>query len=267
MNPLSKNWIIWSIGVILILLAGLFLVDYFTRASKTAQEQREIIAALKVQVADADAEKARLVALADDRERKANEFGAIAAQALAKVGAMDARVKALDKRLEALGPMKPATDTAAIPSDAPALAKRFQLAGLPPINVDPPANSGELAFNLNVARPMLGLVEDGKEYPKALESIGVLAEQNGTLKDQTKALSFTVGALQGESSELRGALTASKGALAECEKSGAAKDGIIGAKDEILKQTVKDAVKTKWRWGIKGATGGALVGALIVLLL
>jgi hypothetical protein len=110
---------------------------------------------------------------------------------------------------------------------------------------------------------MLGLIQDGKQYPEALTRIDALG-QEVTLHEQKESdLTTAVTDQTKRGDSLDTALTDSKAAESDCEQAGAQKDIVIAAD----KAQIKDAKKQRITWGAIGAAAGTAFGVLLHLLL
>jgi hypothetical protein len=234
--------IAYAAGAVAVLLAVALVYQAGKSSQKVAQAQAEIVAYTKankdLKAQKVAAEKAAAVAL-----DQANEWKARAEKD-------EAALKVAKAKLAALPPTHPPTALPSVPADQQTLATAFAAEGFPPILAGP-----NLAWPLDLSRPMYALVKDGKEYPAAIEKIGALEEVAQDLavakEDQTRRAD------------------ALESALGNCQTAGQAANSIITNDEKIISD--KDKIITqekrgKVRWGVMGMILGWLGKVLVAAL-
>ena len=182
-----------------------------------------------------------------------------AAKNLADKRAQD--LKVIQAKLAALPAQPPATNPTTLPDEPVALCAAFTAEGFPPANQD-----GRISFGLDLARPMLGFIHDGKLYPQALERIAVLNDEVTVMGDQTAALSLAANAANARAETMSSAYNASKEAEEVCvaetkhlQQAVQETEAQVRAKDKEL-----SAEKPKkWIWGGVGTALGWIVKMLL----
>jgi chromosome segregation ATPase len=251
MTTLTK-FILGLVAVLLVcVIAGAALTSYQRGTDTEIQKLREQVGAAQAGEAAAKAQVQAAVA-------QSNEWKAQAAAAVARMATLEGRMKGVEAKLAAMGPVAPPTALESLPTAAPAIAKALTDAGVPAAPLTPAV--GELGVGLSApsAQKALGLVVDGLNYPKALARVEAMQEDLD-LKDQDIAEAKT--ALADKEKEVQAKQVAiDKGAeaLVECDKGSAAKDALVVKTNDLLKAERPK----KWFWGL----GGAALTALVILL-
>ena len=248
---------------IIAILAGAFallLVWALVRghiASQKVAEQAQIAAVATQKAAALEAQKVVADKARDAAQADAQGYKADAENFLALSNAKDVSIAKLKAKIAAMGAQAPVTNPAKLPADAKDLASAFTTEGFQPTEVGP-----TMGWPLVMAPPMLGLIQDGKQYPEALARIDALG-QEVTLHEQKETdLAAAVNDQTKRGDSLDGALTDSKTAESDCEQAGQQKDIVIAADKTIIKQEKKQ----KTVWGVISGVAGTVFGILIHLL-
>jgi hypothetical protein len=216
------------------------------------------IQALRQQVGEAKATAAMWETKSKEEAARGQEWRQTADTALARMGALEGRLKGVEAKLAAMGTQAPVTPTEGLPREAQAIAQAMTKAGVPAQAIQPPV--GELAVGLSApsAQKGLGLIIDGTNYPSALSRIEVLTEEGAILAQQKADAIAAEAARREEATQFEAALHAEEQAKAACETGSAAKDKLVDEANAMLKAERPK----KWFWGI----GGAALTALVFLL-
>lgn len=260
MNTTAKA-IVAIAGLTIAAFAGNGLLNHLQgKANERIQALEDALTASKVREAQHETERKHLEEKAKQADTRSDEWKAQTQAAIARVAKLEGRMKQIETKLADLGPAKPPTDAQSLPGDAVGIAARITTEGLPAR-----AEAEAVAMDAPVARAALGLIIDGKEYPKALERTGLLEEQVGNLKGQRAELEVAVANQEKATNEAKAAYQTQVQATAEAigerdeaKAQAGLKDGVIKEKDALLKAEAKK----KWFWG-----GGGIGIALLVLLL
>lgn len=257
-----------TITKIVAILAGIAIAVLVTAKIVGARAEHNLfvahgqITAAKVEAAQSKKEKEQAQKAAQDRAQEGQEWHQAADKAVARAGQLEGRLKAAEAKLDEMGPAKPVTDPTTLPSDTTGLVAAFTVEGFRPTLGAPPA---ALAFTPAQGQPMLGLIKDGREYPKALERTAAFKEEVGALQEQKGALAEAVGAKAKEADANRAAYETEKSATEAATRESAAKDAIIAATNQEVE--AKDALykaekPKKWIWGGAGVALAILVAIL-----
>jgi hypothetical protein len=227
-------------------------------ASVDAAKQAGIAALATQKAAQFEAQKVSADKDRDIAKSDADGYKSDAENFLALSHAKDATIATLKAKIAAMGAQKPVTNPSSLPTDAQSLAADFTTEGFPPSEI-----GATMGWPLTMAPSMLGLIQDGKQYPEALTRIDALG-QEVTLHEQKEAdLTTAVTDQTKRGDSLDTALASSKVAESDCEQAGAQKDIVIAAD----KAQIKDAKKQRITWGAIGAAAGTAFGVLLHLLL
>jgi hypothetical protein len=245
---------------ILVGIACALVVLALSGAAITAMQRRdgEQIQKLREELGKAKADAQKEHERAQVEAKRGEEWRATAQVALDRVGRLEGRLKGVEAKLAALGPQPPATAPESLPVEVAAIAKAMTDAGVKAAPLAPPVGPLEIGMAGADARHGLGLILDGKNYPEALERIGLLEETVDTLKEQKAGLQDAVEAKTQEAASNLAAYEAESRSRASAEGAVLLQEQIIHEKDALLR---KERAK-KWVWGGSGA--GI---ALLVLLL
>ena len=217
-------------------IVGLCLYAANAMASKDIDKAKQREAALPQQV--------------DDLQKGKTAALNTAAAFKAKSDALETSLTEARRLNAAMEPQPPVHN----PNDAPTatadLAKAFASEGFPPV-----VEMDALKWTTADARPMLPLIQDGKNYPLALERIGNLESQTNILSAQKDDLGKANEALQTANGLAEGQITALQGVHAEDGK-------IIGG----LETKVKVEKGKGWFKGGIGIAIGYAIKALLVAL-
>lgn len=260
MNAAAKT-VAALLGLTVAAFAGNALLNHLqANTNAKIQALEDALTASKVREAQHEAARKNLEEKAKAADTRSEEWKAQAQAALARVSRLEGRMKQIETKLADLGPAKPPTDAQNLPGDAVGIAARITTEGLPAR-----AEGEDVEMAAPVAQTALGLIIDGKEYPKALERTGLLEEQVGNLQGQKAELLEAVESQEKATAEAQAAYQTQVEATAEAigerdeaKAQAGIKDGIIQEKDALLRAESKK----KWFWG-----GGGIGLALLVLLL
>lgn len=252
----NREKIITTLAVAFALLLVWALVRG-NNASVDAAKQAGIATAATQKAAQFEAQKVAADKDRDAAQTTAEGYKADAENFLALSMAKDSDIAKLKAKIAAMGAQKPVTNPSSLPTDAKGLAAAFTTEGFPPSEVGP-----TMGFPLVMAPPMLGLIQDGKQYPEALTRIDALG-QEVTLHEQKETdLASAMDNQTKRGDSLDSALADSKTAESDCEQAGAQKDIVIAAD----KAEIKDVKKQRTTWGAIGAAAGTILGVLLHLL-
>ena len=251
MTTLTK----FILGLVAFLLVCVVAGTALTQFQRGKEKE---IQALRQQIGEAKATAAMWETKSKEEAARGQEWRQTADTALARVGALEGRLKGVEAKLAAMGPQAPVTPTEGLPREAQAIAQAMTKAGVPAQAIQPPV--GELAVGLSApsAQKGLGLIIDGTNYPSALSRIEVLTEEGAILAQQKADAIAAEAARREEAARFEAALHAEEQAKAACETGSAAKDKLVDEANAMLKAERPK----KWFWGI----GGAALTALVLLL-
>jgi len=242
-------------AVLALLLAVGVFAEY--KGIKASHHDAKVVADALQKARDAEDAKVVSDQLRDAAQTQANSFKTTAQDYLAKATALDDKVKVLKAKLAGMAPLPPVVSLDTVPTDKRALAIAYDAAGFAPV-----INGESLAFTTVQARPMLVLIEDGKNYPAAVARIGVMGEEVDTLTQQTTELNGAVANQTKRGDALDTALAQSKLGETACENEVADLKVAISAENKII-----SAEKPKkYLWGIVGVAGGFLLKVLLMAL-
>ena len=243
------------LGLVAILLVCVVAGAALTQFQRGNEKE---IQALRQQIGEAKATAALWETRSKEEAAKGQEWKQTANTAIARVGALEGRLKGVEAKLAAMGPQAPVTNTTGLPREAQAIAQAMTKAGVPAQAIQPPV--GELAVGLSApsAQKGLGLIIDGTNYPQALARIEVMTEETAILEQQKADAIAAEAARKVQADSFEAALHSEEKAKAACEVGSAAKDKLVDETNALLK---KERPK-KWFWGL----GGVALTALVFLL-
>jgi sensor c-di-GMP phosphodiesterase-like protein len=262
MTTIAK--ILLAIGV---LAGACYACIYFTEASASKQVQ---IAKTAAAVATAKAEEAEKTMKEKDGQVKdlqdqVSEWHNKALAAMAEVAAKEKDLQATQAKLAAMGSQKPVTNPTTIPAEQKPLAASYTVAGYPPTLLQ----DGGLGFNLEQARPMLGLIQDGLAYPSALTRISLMENEVSTLSEQKQGLQTVVedktqeAATQAQATKTaQEAEDACKTALEDTQSANSAQATVIAGEEKMIKAERHK----KYFWGGAGIAIGWGLKVLVLAL-
>lgn len=251
MTAITK-FILGLVALLLLCVVGGAALTQFQRGS-----EREI-QELKQQIGEAKANAAQWETRAKEQAAKGQEWKQTADAALARVGALEGRLKGIETKLAGMAPQPPVTGQQGLPTEAPAIAQAMTKAGVPAQALQPQV--GELVVGLSApsAQKGLGLIIDGTNYPLALQRIEVLTEETAVLAQQKADALAAEADRRAQAESFEAALRSEEKAKAACEEGSAAKDKLVDETNSMLKAERPK----KWFWGL----GGAALTALVFLL-
>ena len=223
--------------------------------SGTIKEQTAI-AAQAIQKAQED--EAKAVAAYQERDAakaQADAFRGQAEAALAQSHAKDVTLAKLQAQIAAMGAQAPVVAPDTLPQDPKLLAAAFTKEGFQPSLV-----GKMMGWPVETARPMLGLIQDGKQYPSALARIDAMGQENTILLGQKADLTTAVVEQTKRGDALDTALVASKQGEAASKDETVQLKVAIGAKDKIISAEKRGKVT----WGAVGAAAGWLVRTFVL---
>jgi hypothetical protein len=270
MSDLTKT----TLKVLAVLLAIWVAVFITTKImGSIANGQRDaymkIIATEKerADAAEKERDKAKEEALLIHAE--ASSWQAQAETHKAKAAALAKDLKAAKDLIKELGELVPVTDPGSLPGTTQGLAQAFKDEGLPPLPFIPAVQGADLGWPVAIARPMLGLVRDGKAYPKALQKSEAQEAAIDLLTTQTEELGAALDDKTKEAEVQAQAFDRMSQAEAACEEQAQALKDEIKGHEGLQKATeleLKAERPKKYLWGAGGVGLGALLMKLILLL-
>ncbi len=226
-------------------------------ASVAIAQQQAIVQQAQQQAAVLQAQKKVSDQARDAAQAEATGYKADAERFLADANAKGKTIAALQAKLKAMGPQAPAADPGTLPVEPQALAAAYANEGFPPTLV-----GTTLGWPVVPAREMLGLVQDGKQYPAALVRIDTMGQEITLHEAKETDLAGAVSQQTARGEALDTALADAKQGEVDCEGVVAQKDIVIAAEQEEVKDEAK---KGFWHTTL-GAGIGIVVGVLLHLL-
>jgi len=249
MTTLEK--IIALVAAILLFVGTLVALHYRELSgSRAVQAMLQAEAAAIQKAADLQKQQEALVKQARDWETKA-------ASAEAKSAGLEVSLAAAKAALAALPPQPAVTPLTGLPSDLHELAAAFAGEGFPPLLA-----GASLAFAVPEARPMLGLLRDGKAYPLALTRIEDLQASAQALEGQKIGLTEALADEKQAVETQKQALVAADGQKLALQEAVSDEKGVTAG---VQKQLSAEKPK-KWLWGAGGLVLGFLIKVILVAL-
>jgi hypothetical protein len=179
-----------------------------------------------------------------------------------KVAALEQDLQTARVKLAGLRPQPGRTDPAKIPADQGNLAASYATAGFKPFLIQ----DGSLGFPLNEARPMLAVIQDGLQYPLALERIEDLTGVSAIQAAQVVQLKAAVEDKTQEALAQAQATAQMTAAEKDCEAQVTLLQGAVADDKTIIRgQAVelKSEIVKKWTWGGVGVVAGWLIRTVV----